>query len=143
MVKPDRKPAAAARPVGARPRNLLVGFIGKPDITDYEAASLTYIGKCIAQLRHRLILVPAKGAADALRVGVEAMGGEVRTVTAGVLDVADRILLYPDSRLTERLEQAYPDIRERENVVFIGEDQLDEWVDAMKTILDERGIPRP
>lgn len=141
MARPSRRTATAPRPVGRKP--LLVGFIGKPDITEYEAASLTYIGRCIAALNHTLIIVPAKGAADALRKGVEEQGGEVRTVTAGVLDVADRILLYPDPRLTERLREAYPDIDQRENVVFIEADQLDEWADAMKTILDERGIKRP
>lgn len=137
--------AAAAGAVARRtkPKSKLIGFIGKGDITDYEAACLTYIGKCIARLGHTLLSVPAKGSETALRVGVEAQGGAVRSIAAGVLDAAERTLLYPDPQLTERLKQAYPDIEDRDDVVFIHEGQLDEWVDAMKQILDEYGINRP
>lgn len=126
-----------------RPAHKSVGFIGRGTISDYEAICLTYIGKCIALLGHTLIVVPAKGAATALREGVEAQGGEVRTLEAGVLEVSDRVLLYPDPQLTQRLRAVYPDIDERESVVFIRDNQLDEWVDAMKAILDDYGIERP
>lgn len=128
---------------GRRPTPKLVGFVGKPDITEYEAACLIYIGRCIQQLGHTLVIVPAPGAASALREGVEAQGGEVRIIEAGVLDVADRTLLYPDPTLLKRLERAYKDLHERENVVIIKDDQLPEWVDAMKTICDDYGIERP
>jgi hypothetical protein len=142
MARPKSAPPATPDPV-RRPQHKLIGFIGRRLISDYEAASLTYIGRCIAALGHTLVIVPAPGAAAALREGVEAQGGEVRTLEAGVLEVADRTLLYPDPKLTERLRAAYPDIDERENVVFIEERQLDEWVDAMKSILSDYGIARP
>lgn len=143
MARPRRGQEQPAGTVARRPAAKLIGIIGKPDLSDYEAASLTYIGRCIAALGHTLVIVPAAGTATAVRVGVEKQGGEVRELEAGVLAVADRILLYPDPRLTERLRATYPDIDQRENVVFIAEHQLDEWVDAMKAILDDYGIPRP
>jgi hypothetical protein len=142
MVQSDRRKAAAPRPVRG-PDYRLIGFIGKAVITDYEAAALRYIGRCLAALGHTLVIAPARGAATALREGVEEQGGEVRTVEAGVLAVADRTLLYPDTQLSDRLSAAYPDIGEREDVVFIRADQLDEWVDAMKDTLDGYGIARP
>ena len=127
----------------ARPRAQLIGVIGKPDLSAYENACLQYIGKCIAALGHTLVIVPAPGTATAVRVGVEAQGGEVRELEAGVLAVADRILLYPDSRLTQRLLKMHPDLKERANVTFIDPDMIDEWVDAMKQILTDYGIARP
>ena len=142
MDRPESRQAAPARPV-PRPNPRKIGFIGKSSITAYEAACLEYIGKCLAQIGHSLVLVPAKGSAAAMRVGVEAREGKVHEVQSGVLDQADRILIYPDTRLFQRLEQTYPDITERENVVFIYPNQLDEWVRAMKEILNDYGIALP
>ena len=145
MVRSARRQASPADAVGEprRPEHKVVGFIGRGTVNHYEAASLRYIGQCIARLGHTLLIVPAKGAASALREGVEAQEGEVRTLEAGVLDVADRTLLYPDTLLLARLKTAYPDLEQRENVVIIEDTQLDQWVDAMKEILDAYNIPRP
>lgn len=144
MDRSHRRPAATARPVvGTRPKAKHIGFIGKADISDYETACLQYIGKCLAALGHTLVSVPARGSEAALRVGVEAQGGAVHSIGAGVLDTAERTLLYPDPHLTERLKKAYPDIEHRDDVVFITDGQLHEWVDAMKQILDDHGINRP
>lgn len=125
------------------PKSKRIGIIGKANLSSYEEASLQFIGKCLAKLGHELVIVPAPGTATAVRVGVELQGGSVKTLDAGVLSVADRTLLYPDPRLTERLEQTNPDIHQRDDVVFIKESELDEWVDAMKSILTDHGIPRP
>lgn len=139
------RPVRARRPARTlgRPEPRRVGFIGRPDITPEEAQKLTYIGKCLAKLGHSLVSVRAKGAETALRVGVEAQGGEVHSVTAGVLDAANRTLIYPNTLLTEKLEKAYPGFSTREDVAIIERDQLDLWVDAMREILDDYGINRP
>ena len=148
MVRAKRRQAQSAgtvarpaRTTGPTPK--IIGFIGKADITDYEAACLTYIGRCLANLGHTLLIVPAKGATSALRVGVEMQGGKVREVETGIIDQANRTLVYPDPNLTQRLEQAYPDLHDRDDVVIITESQLDEWIDAMKSILAEYGVNRP
>ena len=141
MDGPEVGQPAPTRTLG--PAHRVVGFIGRGTISDYEKIALTHIGKCIALLGHTLVIVPAPGSASALREGVEAQGGEVRLIEAGVLEVADRVLLYPDPQLTARLRAAYKDIDKRENVVFIKDNQLDEWVDAMKSILSDYGINRP
>lgn len=134
---------APAGTLDQRPQSRLIGFVGKGTVTDYEAASLRFIGQSIALLGHTLILVPSKGAADQIREGFELQGGMVRTLEAGVLDVADRTLLYPDPPLLRRLKTAYPDLDNMKNAVIIHEDQIDLWVDAMKEILDDYSIPRP
>lgn len=142
MDAPEGGHTTTANPL-RRPHPKVIGFIGKPEVTDYEAAVLTYIGKCLGQLGHSLLIVPAKGATAAIKEGVEAQGASVSEITAGVIPMADRTLVFPDKALTERLAAAYPDIGERENVVFINPSQLDEWLDAMKAILKDYGIPLP
>ena len=142
MDTPETGHTATAHPL-RRPHPKVIGFIGKPEITDYEAAVLEYIGKCLGKLGHSLLIVPARGATAAIEKGVESQGAGVSKITAGVIPMADRTLVYPDKALTERLAAAYPDIGERENVVFINPSQLDEWLEAMKAILKDYGIPLP
>lgn len=142
MDEPDGGISTAGT-VDRRPEHRRIGFIGKPNITDFEAASLTYIGQCLARLGHTLVIVPAKGAVTALRVGVEAQGGSVQEVQRGVLDTSDRTLLYPDPPLLQRLEKAYPDLHTRKDLAIINDHELDEWVDVMKEILTEYNIERP
>ena len=142
MVKPRRRQEAPAHVV-ARPTPRLIGFIGRATVTDFEASCLRYIGRCIAQLGHRLIIVPAAGATHAVREGVEVQGGEVREIEAGVLDVADRTLLYPDPTLLARLERAYKDLHEKENIAIISEDDLPGWVTALKIVCNDYGIEQP
>ena len=143
MDGPEAGTDAAGTVERSRPEHRVIGFVGKGAITEYEEAALTYIGKCIAALGHTLIIVPAKGAATALRVGVETQGGKVQLVEAGVLDRADRTLLYPDPNLLDRLKRAYPDLDNMKNVVNLAEHDLDMWIDALKAILDEYQISRP
>lgn len=146
MVELASGGAAATRTVGrgsGRPHPKTIGFVGKGEITDYEQACLFYIGRCLALMGHSLLTVPAPGSETALRGGVEREGGTVSHVPTGVLDIADRTLLYPDPHLTSRLSSAYPDIGTRDDVVFISEAELDHWVDAMKSILRDYGINRP
>jgi hypothetical protein len=148
MVRPkrlQRKPTGTvARHAGrAQPKSRAIGFIGKGSLTDYETACLQYIGKCIARLGHTLIIVPAIGAATALRVGMEEQEGEVREVKEGTIDLADHTLVYPTPQLLSALKVKYPDLLDRDDVVIIAEGQLDEWVDAMKAILRDYQITPP
>lgn len=144
MDRTHRGSSTTANPVAQRPQPRSIGFVGKTNITDYQAAILTYIGRCIAALGHTLVIVPAKGSATALREGVELQGGKVRTLEAGVLEVADRTLLYPDPPLLARLEHTYKDLRARHDVAIIEDDNaLDGWLIAMKRILTKFGIDLP
>jgi hypothetical protein len=129
--------------VGRRPTHKLVGVIGRPDITDYEKACLYHIGQCIAKLGHTLIIVPAEGVAAAIRGGVESEGGSVQTVEAGIFQLADRILIYPNPQLLVRIKRAQPDYESNKKVVIITQEQLEGWVDAMHTLLRDYDIPRP
>lgn len=140
MDRPDRGQEAAT---GSLPIPRRVGFIGKGDIEPYDIAQLWYIGRCIAKLGHTLVIVPADGAANAIRRGVEAEGGAIEALDSGVIESSAHTLIYPDTRLLERLRTRYPDIEERKNVTIIREGQLDGWFDAMKVILTERGINLP
>lgn len=123
----------------------LIGIIGKLVLNAHEKEALVYIGRCIALLGHTLVIVPAKGTADAIREGIQVEGGETRELETGVIDTADHTLVYPDKRLLSRLLTAYPDIKDNanEHVTVIAADLLDEWVDAMKLILIEKEITPP
>jgi hypothetical protein len=131
---------AATSPV---PKPRLIGFIGRATVTDYETAALTYIGKCIATIGHALLVTTRTGAAGAVGVGVEAQRGYVKTIPGGIIDVADRTLIYPDLRLLERIENTYKDIYERQDVVIIYEHQLGEWLTAMKDTVTGYGLDLP
>lgn len=120
-----------------------IGFIGKANITPHEAGLLWYIGRCIAALGHEVLLVPAKGAANALREGVEIEGGRLTLLTTGTVEQADHTHIYPDAPLLEKLKKKYPDIEDRPDVLIIPRDRLDEWYEAVRTVLVERGVTPP
>lgn len=140
MDKPRRRQKAPTRPV---PRPRLIGFIGAASITDYEAQALKYIGRCLAVIGHTLLIATEAGAAGAVREGVGMQGGKVRIIEAGVIETADRTLLYPDTRLLERVEHTHKDLYERDDVVVIYPHQLDEFLTATKETVTDYGLDLP
>lgn len=143
MDTTDAPPRTTTKPVGKRPRPKRIGFIGRGTITVYEEAALTYIGKCLAVIGHTLVITAAQGASVAMRVGVEAQRGQVNTVPGGIIDVADRTLVYPDLLLLERIEKTYKNLYERDDVVIIYEHQLGDWLTAMKDTVTGYGLDLP
>ncbi|HSE44574.1 MAG TPA: hypothetical protein VLA89_04520 [Gemmatimonadales bacterium] len=139
MDGPDNGANEPAR----RPRNPVIGIIGKSTVNDHEAATLRFIGQAIARLGHKLALIPAKGTADKVREGFEVEGGEIVALEADVIGAADHTLVYPDTRLLNRLRAVYPDIEARDDVLVIREDQLEEWKQAVIQTLDEKGVETP
>lgn len=138
MARP-RSGAEAARTVGGR----RIGFIGKLSVTAEEATLLRYIGRCIARLGHTLVIVPTNGTQTWVREGVEVEQGSVETLESGVIDSADRTLLYADPSLYEQAKNLYPDLDTKENVAIIWQDEVVDWYHTMKAILRDKGIPAP
>jgi hypothetical protein len=130
-------------PGGRALRNPTIGVIGKSVLTSREKATLTYIGRCIALLGHRLAFIPAKGTADAVREGMAAEGGELLELESDVIGQSDMTWIYPDKRLLSRLLIAYPNLDNHDHAVVIREDQLDEWASAVKQVLSDKDIPHP
>jgi hypothetical protein len=126
-----------------RLRNPRIGFIGRASLTPQETGIIWYIGRCIARLGHTIVFVEAKGAATALKEGVVSEEGKLDILETGVIESADHTLIYPDPQLLERLKKKYPDITTRTDVAIIRSDQLNEWYEAVRTILSEKGIPLP
>ncbi len=139
----DRPSGGSSSPARRSPRNRTIGIIGKSTLTDEEKATLTFVGRAIARLGHKLALVPAKGTADRVREGFESEGGETVVLERDVIGQADHTLIYPDRRLLTRLRATYPDLNERTDVLVIREDQLEEWKWAVITTLEERNVPVP
>lgn len=132
-----------SRPARRSPRNRTIGIVGKSVLTDEEKATLTFVGRAIARLGHKLAFVPAKGTADRVREGFESEGGETVVLERDVIGQADHTLVYPDKRLLTRLRTTYPDLTTRADVLVIREDQLEEWKDAVVTTMNERNVPIP
>jgi len=125
-------------------RNPRIGFIGKATITEEEAVSLNFIGRCIARLGHILVTTGSKGAATQLKEGVEFEKGSIELLTSGgVIERANHTLIYPSPQLLQNLKTKYPDIETRTDVVIIEQDQLSEWVEAVVTICMDKQVPLP
>ncbi len=88
-------------------------------------------------------MVPAPGAATALREGVEAQGGFVKSVDSDTIGNADHTQIYADTPLLEKLKQKYEDLETRDDVVIIPRARLDEWYDAVIQVIRERGLTPP
>lgn len=120
-----------------------IGVIGKATLTADETTKLTYLGRCIARLGHTLVATDAAGFTAAVKSGVEREGGQLVAVGRAVIDAADHTLVYPDDKLLGRLERAYPDLHTRSDVLVVRSEQLDEWLDAVLTVMRERGVDPP
>lgn len=142
MVRSRKRSAATTEPV-RRLRNPRIGFIGKGTLTPKETGVIWYIGRCIARLGHTLVLVPAKGAATAMREGAEVEEGTLETLKEGVIESADHTLIYPDAPLLKKLEEKYIDLHTRTDVAVITQDNLDEWYNAVREVVTEKGLPLP
>lgn len=123
--------------------NPRIGIIGRATLTPKETGVLWYIGRCLARLGHTTVVVPAQGTADAIREGVKVEEGSLAELPKGVIENSDRTLIYPDAALLERLQKAYPDLATRKDVVVITEDNLDEWYDAVRQVMLDKGLALP
>lgn len=101
-----------------------LGLIGKPVLNDQEKSDLFYLGQLIAASGNKLAVVPARGAADATRKGVEAEGGEVLELDSDVIGQSNHTIVYPDARLLARLRKSYPGIHETRSILVIPDGQL-------------------
>lgn len=138
MVRTSLRSESPARAVPGR----TIGFIGRGgSITKEEAGLLWYIGRCFARLNRPVILVPKGAVNNALREGVIEQDGDLKEVSGGVLEEAQHTFILSDDTLTKRLKSAYADIRLRPDVTFI--ESLEEWYDAMRKILTEKGVSLP
>ena len=140
----DGGAGSSARPGPQRGlRNPVIGIIGKSILDPEEAEDLYYVGRCIGRLGHVLAFIEAKGTTQKVREGVEIEGGELLPLAKDVIGHADHTLIYPDRRLLARLLSQYPSLMSMTNVLVIREDQLEEWVEACETTLEDKGIPLP
>jgi hypothetical protein len=138
----DRTDTGAAKPAGTlRPRR--IGFIGKGTLTPKETGLVWYIARCVAKLGHTVVLAKAAGVAKAVEEGVGYEAGSLEVVRTGVIEASDHTMIYPDSPLLIKLKARYPDIETRTDVAIITESNLDEWYDAVRTILTERKVALP
>lgn len=128
---------------GHRPKQLTLGVIGKRTINNQERATLRYLGRCFAKLNRQVALIPAQGVAAAVREGYESEGGVVLELETNVIGQADHTLVYPDKRLLTRLLNVYPNLHDRDNVLIIEPEKLNELVKAINGTLATRGIPAP
>lgn len=120
-----------------------IGVLGKAVLNDHEKHQITRLGRCLAVLGHTTQVVPAKGVADKVREGVEAQGGRIELLESGVIDVSDHTFVYADPRLLGRLRTHYPDLEDNDKVTVIRADQLDEWIAAVETVMQEKGLTPP
>ena len=137
----DRTPNRDAEPT--RTVRKRIGFIGRGDIDTRETGLIWYIGRCFATLGKTVVLVPAKGAAAALKEGVEREGGRLEELTSGVIESADFTFIYPDQRLLSQLKRKYTDIEKRSDVLIIPQDHLDLWYTALQSVIGEKGLVAP
>lgn len=121
-----------------------LGFLGKPNITENEEKKLIELGKMIAQSGRELVIVPAKGSASAVEMGMKAGQGKVRRIESGVLSQSAQSLVYADKRLLTRLHQTYPAIATMRNVYLMSSEiELDMAINRLSNILKASGIVRP
>lgn len=123
--------------------NPRIGIIGRANLTPKETGVIWYIGRCLARLGHTAIIVPAKGTANTIKEGVETEEGKLEFLDTGVIESSDHTMLYPDPPLLERLRLKYPDLDTRTDVVLITEDNLDEWYDAVRQVMRDKGLELP
>lgn len=69
--------------------------------------------------------------------------GQVVAIQTAVLDNAFRSLLYPDTRLLERLQKRYGNLSQRNDVTVLKRGQLPQFWDAIKEIFAEEGLELP
>jgi hypothetical protein len=130
-------------PTVRRLRNPRIGFIGKVNLTAKEKGFLYHVGKCLAVMGHETVIIPGSPATDALREGVKAQGGRLAEIGQGVIEQADHTWIYADIPLLERIETKYTDLAQRDNVLIVNEDQLEEWVDAIHALMESMDIAIP
>lgn len=144
MVKSRNRPKAPANAVGTGHKlPKAIGIIGKRRLTPEEQANLWYIGRCLARLKRPLVLIPTEGTANTMRKGIDDEGGEAIEVTKGVIETATHTFIYPDTPLTNRLRETYPDIEERPDITIIKPTELFEWVNAIRSVLQDKGVTLP
>jgi hypothetical protein len=139
MDRPETGTTKSARTL----RTKRIGFIGKGTLTPKETGLIWYIARCVTRLGHTVVLAQAPGVSKAVEEGVVFEGGGLDIVLTGVIEASDHTMIYPDSILLDRLKVKYSDILTREDVAIITEDNLDEWYDAVRTILSNRGVALP
>ena len=121
-----------------------VGFVGITKTTDEEERLLVLLGKTIAAAGKPLNCVAAPGAVAAVRVGMRAEGGTVNLLDKNTITDSAHTFVYADERLMTRLRKAYPLIdTDRRVILMRTPDDLREWLDAARQVLDERKIKFP
>lgn len=143
MDQPHPASPSSTQPLARRPKPKRIGFIGRNDINDTEAATLRQIGRAIARLGHTLVTVPTEGATARLREGVVDEEGVMVDLQTGVLEASDHTLLYPNPRLLARLREKYPALENEYKVTILQPNQLSLFWQSMVQIMQEMGMDIP
>lgn len=120
-----------------------IGFIGHAGLDPYEQGVLYQIGRCIARLGHTIVTTAPNEGNISLRKGGEREKGLVDTVANDVIGSSDHTLIYKDEKLHDRLREKYEDIDERNDVLLLSNETLDDWHNAVTETLRERGVDIP
>ena len=105
---------------------------------------LTLFGRVIARANKELVIVPAEGTAEAVRVGSLVEDGKIRIIEKGVIANSDHTFVYADQRLMDRLIAIDKDIAKRGNVTLLTTPiEIELWLDSARRVLEERGIEFP
>ena len=118
-----------------------IGFIGKTKITDEEKDLLIQLGHAFALSGYPIVLIPQKGACEAVRVGVELGGKEAVAIEKDTISQSAHTFVYADERLLSRLRTANPSIDSNPKIFLLTSPEgIQEILSAAKIVLAERGI---
>jgi len=118
-----------------------IGFIGKLTTTPEEENLLMELGYAFGLSGYPTVLIPQKGANEAVRVGVEVGGGEILAIEKDTISQSAHCFVYADERLVKRLRTANPDLDTNPKIFLLTDlDGIREILSAAKIVLSQRGI---
>ena len=118
-----------------------IGFIGKLTVTPEEENLLKELGHSFGLSGYPTVLIPQRGANEAVRVGVEVGGGEIIEIEKDTLSQSAHCFVYADERLLSRLRISDPSIDTNPKIFLLTDlDGIKEILSAAKIVLKQRGI---
>ena len=120
-----------------------IGIIGKKGLTNRERAKLNYIGQCMALAGHTLITSQDNGTAHAVALGFLERGGNRESVSNNVIAESDFVIAYVNKTFMLEAQKAYPDFADRPDVAVAWPEDLEAWVSAMQTVLQDKNVDHP
>jgi len=118
-----------------------IGFIGKTNTTPEEENLLMELGHAFALSGYPTVLIPQKGACEAVRVGLEVGGGEIIEVEKDTISHSAHCFVYADERLLSRLRTSDPSIETNPKILLsMTPEGIREWLSAARIVLEQKGI---